>query len=537
METISQLKTFKKFFSGFMLIAFVASSVSISGVMSAKVAHAATNWDVSGSHVLTMTYEDSSYDHNVIFVQDNMGGLTGSGSHNAYSWVITEGEVVNDTISFTANYTATPDAVTPQTVMEVDGIIEEDGSISGTWSDNYNGGSRTGEISTEAGAAESLPGALAAEDFGVVDYDTGLGQLRGYSAGFGLTDATFLNAQSVIIKLYTAGNQLLQTNTLMGSIPGNQISSPFDVSGNFDYATDGYWTNVRESQYGQSIPAAKVVAMAILANGKTVTAENTNLAGDPETIYLNESNVVTNPATEVTQTNAKLNGTNGDSNAGGHSFWASLNTFSTESPTIPEGVYSTPDLGAIDDNTAFSALLTSTGIAVTPDTTYYFAAWSNIDGTWYPGQILSFTTGLVDGEIEGEVVGENGTLAVTSIEMTDSTASANNSFEDGWEYVFNITIPSDETDVSMKFADWMISGGGSTIAAANNMRISSSQANNGGATVLITAANMYSTPALTMTTDLNPALDGMQVKVVVEVKIPSGTTNGSYATSYGVKSE
>jgi hypothetical protein len=228
---------------------------------------------------------------------------------------------------------------------------------------------------------------------------------------------------------------------------------------------------------------------------------------------------------------------NGENNADGHSFWASLNTFSTESPTIPAGVYSTPDLGAIDAHTPFSANLTSTGITVTPNTTYYFAAWSRVDGTWYPGQILHFTTGNVDGEIEGEVVGENGNLAVTSIEMTDSSGTANNSFEDGWKYVFNITVPSDETAVSMKFANWMISGGGSTIAAANNMRISSSQANNSGATVLITGANTYSSPKLTMTGDLNPALDGKQVKILVEVKIPTNTETGSYTTSYGVKSE
>jgi hypothetical protein len=128
-------------------------------------------------------------------------------------------------------------------------------------------------------------------------------------------------------------------------------------------------------------------------------------------------------------------------------------------------------------------------------------------------------------------------LAVTSIEMTDSTATANNSFEDGWEYVFNITIPTDETDVSMKFADWMRTGGTETIPAGGNMRISSPQANNAGATIMITSANMYSTPALTMTNDLNPSLDGMQVRVIVEVKVPTGTTNGSYTTNYGLKSE
>jgi hypothetical protein len=57
-------------------------------------------------------------------------------------------------------------------------------------------------------------------------------------------------------------------------------------------------------------------------------------------------------------------------------------------------------MGAIAANTAFSASLsslTTTGVpanlpAITPNTTYYFAAWSNVGGIWYPGQVLSFKT-------------------------------------------------------------------------------------------------------------------------------------------------
>ncbi|MEI6498556.1 MAG: immunoglobulin-like domain-containing protein [bacterium] len=136
-----------------------------------------------------------------------------------------------------------------------------------------------------------LLGAVAAQDFGVVDYATGLGQLKGYTAGFGLTDATFDTAQSIVVKLYGASDQLLQTNTVIMTkintlIGATAISSPFDVSGNFDYVTDGYWTNARETEYGQNIPAVKVVITVTLANTKEVTAENINLVGDPSTITL-----------------------------------------------------------------------------------------------------------------------------------------------------------------------------------------------------------------------------------------------------------
>ena len=145
-----------------------------------------------------------------------------------------------------------------------------------------------------------------------------------------------------------------------------------------------------------------------------------------------------------------------------------------------------------------------------------------------------------EGTIGGDVTGgssPNGTLAVTSVEALDTTATADGTFENGWKYVFNITVPDDETNLAMKFSDWSSAPAGNSIAAANNIRISSPQANNGGATVLITAANTYSTPELTMTGDLNAGMAGKQVKVTVEVKVPSTTVNGSYTTTYGVRTQ
>ena len=392
-------------------IALLALLIAPFGI--AHLTKAATpNWNTTGSYVVDFNYQSVNYSHDMSLTQDNMGNLTGHGGSpagsNVYTWALTSGSVSGNTIDFMANYTATADAVTPQTTMHVTGTIAPNGTMSGTWSDNYQGGSRAGTWDTTSGMATAitaLPGTLAAQDFGVVNYDTGLGMLKGYTAGFGVTDATFAGAQSVVVKLYS-GTTLLQTNTAIlpkfnADITGIQFSSPFDVSGNFAYATDGYWTNVKESQYGQSMPATKVVATVTLANGKIVTAENTNLTGDPTTIYpANIASVMTNPATAVTMTDATLNGTNGNSAATGHSFWVSLNTFSTASPTIPSGVYSTPDFGAIAANTPFSASLsslTTTGIptnlpTIMPNTTYYFAAWSLVGGTWYPGQILTFTT-------------------------------------------------------------------------------------------------------------------------------------------------
>ncbi len=283
------------------LNSFIGLSVILSPFAVALPAYAAApEWQTTGSYVINMEYLGPTYAHDLTLVQDGLGGLTGGGGHpaagpHAYTWVLTSGSVSSSTIDFLANYTASADAVTPQTTMHVMGTIAPGGTMSGTWTDNYAGGARAGSWSTSSGTATPitilpLPGALAGEDFGVVSYDTGLGILAGYSAGFGLTGATLASTTSVVVRLYAAGDVLLQTNTAIlpkfnADITGTQFTSPFDVSGTFAYATDGYWANVRQAQFGQSVPAVKVTATVTLANGKVVTATNTNMVGNPSTIY------------------------------------------------------------------------------------------------------------------------------------------------------------------------------------------------------------------------------------------------------------
>ena len=128
-----------------------------------------------------------------------------------------------------------------------------------------------------------------------------------------------------------------------------------------------------------------------------------------------------------------------------------------------------------------------------------------------------------------------GALAVTSINPVTTSAIADGLFAHGWKYVFRITVPTDETNLAMKFADWLNASTSGTIPAASNMRISSAQADNASATVLISAANTYSSPSLHITGDLDPTTPGDQIEVTVETAVPSNTVNGSYSTSYGVQ--
>ena len=142
--------------------------------------------------------------------------------------------------------------------------------------------------------------------------------------------------------------------------------------------------------------------------------------------------------------------------------------------------------------------------------------------------------GTIGGNVSGGSTGV-GSLQVTSVTPVHTDATADNTYAHGFNYVFHITVPTSEPNLAMKFADWFNSSASSTIAAGGNMRISSAQADNGGATVPIVAANTYSIPDLHMITDLDAGTPGIQVDVTVELKVPVGTVNGAYTTSYGVR--
>lgn len=131
------------------------------------------DWDVTGSYVFSFDYQSSQYPHNVSLTQNEMGQVTGNGEYAPYTWVITNGAVVGNSINLTANYTATSDAVEPQTVMNITGTIANDGSMSGTWTDNYQGGERAGTWMTTSGNANEIEMAPTSVKVTIVKYING----------------------------------------------------------------------------------------------------------------------------------------------------------------------------------------------------------------------------------------------------------------------------------------------------------------------------------------------------------------------------
>lgn len=430
----------KQLFSLFIGVATLVSPLAFTGS-----ALAAPNWDTTGTYEIAFNYLGTDYPHDANLNQDIAGDLTGNGGSpagaNTYTWEITSGNVDADAISFSADYTATPDAVTPQTTLNVVGVVAPDGSMSGTWTDNYAGGERAGTWESTSGTASEIE-VVPVEDEMV-------------------------------------------TVTILKFIDGEQATASSANDADFPMTSTWNAENIGAGTGSYSLSETNPVAYQAETADMTMGADystNEVLGGEVVTLMC-----------------------------------------ATGTPFALQG-YSTGD-------TAEEAMAASSTMDIPTFTNLqndkYVIVW-NTD--------CSTPVDDTEGEIGGEVISGDGVLEVTSIEMVDTTATANGSFESGWEYVFHITVPMSEPDLAMKFSDWLRTGGGGTIPVANNMRISSNQANNGGATILLTAANTYSTPDLHMTTDLDPVMEGRQVQVTVEVAIPAGTPDGGYTTSYGVQS-
>lgn len=166
-------------------------------------------------------------------------------------------------------------------------------------------------------------------------------------------------------------------------------------------------------------------------------------------------------------------------------------------------------------------------VSLTQATTNSFTAKS----TDASGNISSVSNTVAIIEAEGAV-----SLAVTSIGATKTLATADDSYVNGWEWEFLVTVPSAEASLSMKFDNFI--SGANTLLAAGNMRFYSAQSSNAstsGTAINITGALNYAGP-MVLTGDFDANSAGRQIKIVVQTKVPMSTVSGSYSTSYGIKS-
>lgn len=172
-----------------------------------------------------------------------------------------------------------------------------------------------------------------------------------------------------------------------------------DCSTGAPYALVGYTTGPTLAAAQSATRSATVPAFTNLQNDQYMIVWNKTCAPLPPV-----AGVTTEAATNVSNADATLNGMNGGIAADAESFWVSKDsTFDLSAPnTIPSDAVSTQvitDPASIAAGGAFSASLASvatqgipTNLAITPSTTYYYVAWSHVNGQWYPGAIKQVTT-------------------------------------------------------------------------------------------------------------------------------------------------
>jgi hypothetical protein len=146
------------------LLALVLSLVlALAGPVSASP----PSWNVTGTWVFIYG-EGTSYGSNYDLTLTQTGAaLNGSAGYPVgsppipyqYTFSLTTGLVSGNAISWTAIYSSTVNSLANGCTLTVTGTIAPDGTMSGTWTDNYpsSGGSRTGNWKTTSGQATPMP--------------------------------------------------------------------------------------------------------------------------------------------------------------------------------------------------------------------------------------------------------------------------------------------------------------------------------------------------------------------------------------------
>ena len=194
--------------------------------------------------------------------------------------------------------------------------------------------------------------------------------------------------------------------------------------------------------------------------------------------------------------------------------------------------------------------------ALTAGTQYYFAV--SIGAQDETGNALAApldSTTKEDHKFTTVVVQD---VVVDNVTPKRNSATANGTYLSGWRYTFRITVNTSETNMAVKFGDWINSTPGlASISANGNMRVLFDTATGNGIDSLslvgfeeanITGTdlgslhsyaigNEYSDklPAVIPIGMLDISTDpGKQIEFEVFTKLPEWTAAGLYSASYGI---
>ncbi|HUD02465.1 MAG TPA: Ig-like domain-containing protein [Candidatus Paceibacterota bacterium] len=170
------------------------------------------------------------------------------------------------------------------------------------------------------------------------------------------------------------------------------------------------------------------------------SAGNSSAWSVVQTVVVNNTpvpSVTTNGADDLSTTGATVHGTNGPVIADNTSFWwgttnpagpfvATADPAGVSNPAtdeLPSGWNDGVFPGGETAGASFSYALTG----LTPNTQYYFVAWAQVGGIWYPGSVSSFTTSATTPAapvISGESLKVNSPTSVTITWTTDHNSTS-----------------------------------------------------------------------------------------------------------------
>lgn len=290
-----------------------------------------------------------------------------------------------------------------------------------------------------------------------------------------------------------------------------------DTQGDGDLAASAYTTMTKTSPmvwtFDWQVPGGHDdVGIA------TVSVTGTDLAGNANATASNNTRVITSPdsivtgftAGSITTTGATLTVTTSEN---------ATCKYATEAATFANMT----QMGTTGGTTHTQAL---TGLTEGTKYTNYRVRCSISSNAVSDLEYVEFTTNSVAG---------TGSFGVVSKTMTKMTGTADDSYANGWEWTIRMTLPSDQNRFALKFNDWV--SGSNTMAAGGNMEYYSEQISSGAGSsaspIAITDDNTYP-DRVTVLTDVDPNLDGIQTDIHIKVKIPSATPAGSYGTGFKV---
>lgn len=203
------------------------------------------------------------------------------------------------------------------------------------------------------------------------------------------------------------------------------------------------------------------------------------------------------------------------------------NTDSASTGQVWYGTSSTYSTMALATSSIASTTHTVTLTGLSEATLYHFAVTSSNAGGNATSSDMTFNT---------QSTASSTPLQVTGISSDKTSATADGSFADGWQWTLHFIVPSNETYFAMKFADFADSTT-DTIPANGNIRYYSPQASDASTTntAIVETNNGYG-GFMTLNGDTSTTTPGRQVDVVVQVAVPSGTPTGSYSTTFGALS-